>query len=294
MEHLDLILAAVLRVGQGGLARAGETVYGSDVLAAVSEGVFLLTAVAGRVAVAVRDRPYHGQGALLVLAEVSHAEDAGAVCLGVEVAERLLRGVGEALKADAGVLDGSPLGIGEDVDVRLVAVADGLGVLVHLDVLVGHVLEVEHPVVHDVLFTLGNEEVNLYHELGVKSRVAGRVIELLPARGINGVHDDLVERLAVHARLAGDAARGSVSAGDGAVVEEQHLCVRVKTDFLGAVYGHIGNDGTGRILREVISLLEGVDLDDIVAVESSLNDGTCLGETDLVLADLTHGVIRFC
>ena len=73
------VFASVLGVGQGGLSGAGEAEDRRHVLAAVVQGVFLLSAVAGGVAVAVGDGPGQGQGALLVLAEVAHAQDGGAV-----------------------------------------------------------------------------------------------------------------------------------------------------------------------------------------------------------------------
>ena len=94
MKHLDVVLAAMLCMGQSGFTGSGQAVYGGNVLAAVCERVLLLSAVAGCVAVAVRDGPCHGQGALLVLAEISHTEDACAVGVCVEVAQSLLLRVG--------------------------------------------------------------------------------------------------------------------------------------------------------------------------------------------------------
>ena len=209
VEHLDGgILAAVLGVGQGGLAGAGQTEHGRDELVAVRQRVFLLTAVAAGVAIAVGDGPGQGQGALLVLAEVAHTQDGGAVGLRVEVAQAL--GVADLfLTGCAG-----PLGIGEDVDVRLLAVAYGLGVLVHLHIFRGHILEVQHPVVEEVFLTLRDQQMGLHHELGVQTDEHLGVIHGLPAGVVHGVHDDLIQGGGVHAGLAGDAAGGGVAAGD--------------------------------------------------------------------------------
>ena len=289
MEHLDGgILAAVLGVGQGGLAGAGQTEHGRDELVAVRQRVFLLTAVAAGVAIAVGDGPGQGQGALLVLAEVAHTQNGGAVGLRVEVAQAL--GVADLfLTGCAG-----PLGIGEDVDVRLLAVAYGLGVLVHLHIFRGHILEVQHPVVEEVFLTLRDQQMGLHHELGVQTDEHLGVIHGLPAGVVHGVHDDLIQGGGVHAGLAGDAAGGGVAAGDGAVIEQQDLGVRFQTEFLAPVDGHIGDHGAGRIFGQLIGFLQGVDLDDIVAVERSFDDGTGLGKTHLAGTDLGSGIIGLC
>ena len=142
MKDLDLVLAAVFCMSQGGLTGSGQAVYGSYVLAAVSQGIFLLSAVAGSVAVAVCNGPCHGQGALLVLTEISHTKDACAVGIGIEVAQGLFLGIGQAVQGYAGSVGAAPLRIGEDIDIRLLSVAHGFGFFVHLYVLIRHVLEV--------------------------------------------------------------------------------------------------------------------------------------------------------
>ena len=85
-----------------------------------------------------------------------------------------------------------------------------------------------------------------------------------------------------------------VAAGDGAVIEQQDLGVRFQTEFLAPVDGHIGDHGAGRIFGQLIGFLQGVDLDDIVAVERSFDDGTGLGKTHLAGTDLGSGIIGLC
>ncbi len=72
MKYFDFVFAAVLCVGQSGLAGTGETVNGSYEFRAVVLCVFLLAAVAGGVAVTIGDSPNHGQSTFFVFAEVSH------------------------------------------------------------------------------------------------------------------------------------------------------------------------------------------------------------------------------
>ena len=286
MQDLDGgVLAAVLGVGQGGLAGAGEAEHGGDELVPVRQGILLLPAVAAGVAVPVRDGPGQGQRALLVLAEVAHAQDGRAVGLGVEVAEAL--GVADVLLARGA----GPLGIGEDVDVRLLAVPHGLGVLVHLHILGGQVLEVQHPVVEQVLLALGDEQVGLHHELRVQADVDLGMVHGLPAAVIDRVHHDLVESRGVHAGLPRDAPGGGITAGDGAVVEEEDLGVGIQAELLAPVDGHIRHHGAGRVLGQLIGLPEGVDLDDVVPIEGRLDDGAGLGEAHLAGADLAAGIV---
>ena len=80
------------------------------------QGIFLLSAVAGSVAVAVCNGPCHGQGALLVLTEISHTKDACAVGIGIEVAQGLFLGIGQAVQGYAGSVGAAPLRIGEDIE----------------------------------------------------------------------------------------------------------------------------------------------------------------------------------
>ena len=136
--------------------------------------------------------------------------------------------------------------------------------------------------------------MGLRHELGIQTDEALHMVQGLPAGLVDGVHDDLVKLGSVHAGLSLDAAGLGVASGYGAVVEQQNLRVLLQTDLLGAVHRHIGNDGSGRILGQLICFLQGVHLYYVVAVESALDDGACLAETGLAGADLRNGVIRFC
>ena len=278
----------MLCVGQGRLAGAGQAEHRRDIFAAVVQGVFLLAAVAGSVAVAVRNRPGKGQGTLLVLAKVAHAEDCRAVGVGIEVAQAL--GVADIFLAGSA----DPLRVGEDIDIRLIAVADRLGFLVHLDVFVRLVLEVQHPVIQQVFLAFRDEQVCLDHEFGVESDEHFCVVHGLPAGIINGVHYNLVERGGINARLAGDAARGGVAAGDGTVVEKQDLGVRLQAELFAAVHGHIGDDRAGGVLSQLVGLPQGVNLYDVISVKRSLNDRAGFGKTDLARADFISGVIGFC
>ena len=80
----------MLCMGQSRLAGAGQTIYRSHILLAVCQQILLLSAVAGSITIAVGNRPGHGQGTLLMFAEISHTQDAGTVGLGVEIAQGLL------------------------------------------------------------------------------------------------------------------------------------------------------------------------------------------------------------
>ena len=255
------------------------------ILAAVVEGVFLLAAMAGGVAVAVGDGPGQGQSALLVLAKVAHAQDGSAVGLGVEIAQAL--GITDVLHAGSA----GPLGIGEDVNVRLLAVAYGLGVLVHLNVFIGHVLEVEHPVIEKVLFAFGDEKVSLYHKLGIKADEGLCMVHGLPTGVVNSVHQDLVELFGVNAGLTDDAASGSVTAGDRAIVEKENLGVGLKAELFAAVNGHIGNNGSGGVLCKLISFTQRVYLDYIVSVKRSFDNRAGLGKANFAGADLGNGIL---
>ena len=132
----------MLGMCQSGLAGAGQTIYGCHIFTAVSQQIFLLAAVAGSIAVAVSNGPCHGQGSLLVLTEVSHTQNAGTVRLGVKVAQSLLLRIRQAVQGYVGTVRAGPLRIRENIDVRFLAVAYRLGILIHLDIFIRHILEV--------------------------------------------------------------------------------------------------------------------------------------------------------
>ena len=87
---------------------------------------------------------------------------------------------------------GRPLGIGEDVNIRLLAVADRFGALVHLYILIGHILEVDHPVIQKVLLSFGNQEMCLRHKLRVKAYEALCMVHGFPACLIDRVHNHFI------------------------------------------------------------------------------------------------------
>ena len=222
-----------------------------------------------------------------MLTEVAHAQDGGAVGLRVEVAQAL--GITYVLLARSA----GPLGIGEDIDVRFTAVAHGLGALVHLHIFIGLILEIEHPVVEKVLLALGNQQMGLDHELRVQTDEDLCVIHGLPAGVVYGIHEDLVQSGVVDALLAGDAAGRSIASGDGAVVEQQYLGIRFQTEFLTPVDRHIGDDGAGRVFRQVICLPQGIDFHHVVAVKRRFDDGAGFGKTGFARTNLTSGVVGF-
>ena len=164
------------------------------------------------------------------------------------------------------ILAGSagPLGIGENIDVRFRAVAYGYGFLIHLHILVGLILEVQHPVVQQVFLALRNQQMGFYHELRVQADEDLCVIHGLPPGVIHGVHHNLIQLGGVHARLASNAACGGVTARDGTVVEQQYLCIRLQAELLAAVYGHISHNRAGGVFGHVVCLPEGVNLHDVL------------------------------
>ncbi len=165
MKHLDLILAAMLCMGQGGLAGSRQAIYACHILAAVSQDILLLSTMAGSITVSIGQGPCHGKGSLLVLAKILHAKDGCAVLVGIKIAQG--QRIAQAAVIHIRTLCGCPLGIGEDIDIRLLAIAYGLGFLVHSNIFVRHILEVQHPVVHDVFFTFRNQKMCFYHKFRI-------------------------------------------------------------------------------------------------------------------------------
>ena len=134
----------------------------------------------------------------------------------------------------------------------------------------------------------------LCHKFGIQADIALCMIHCLPAGLVNGIHNYFVKLGSINTGLTLDAARLCVTSGNGAIVEKQHLGISLQTDLFRTVNRHIGNNGSGRILCHLICFFQGIYFYDIVAVESALNDRTCLAETGLASADLGNRVIRFC
>ena len=135
--------------------------------------------MAGSIAISVGNRPCHRKRTFLVLTEVSHTKDTCTVLSGVKIAER--KRIAQAAVINIGSVLRKPLRVGENIDIRLFAVAYRFGILVHLDIFVSHILEVQHPVVHDVLFSLWNKKMCFHHEFCIKTNIYGCMIHRLPA-----------------------------------------------------------------------------------------------------------------
>ena len=135
--------------------------------------------------------------------------------------------------------------------------------------------------------------MGLDHELRVQTDEDLCVIHGLPAGVVHGVHNDLVQLVALHTGLTGDAAGRSIASGDGAVVEQQYLGIRFQTEFLTPVDRHIGDDGAGRVFRQVICLPQGIDFHHVVAVKRRFDDGAGFGKTGFARTNLTSGVVGF-
>ena len=136
--------------------------------------------------------------------------------------------------------------------------------------------------------------MSLYHELGVQADIALRMVQIQPAGPVNRIHHHLIQLGGVNTRLTLNPACTGITASNCAVVEQQYLGIFLQALLLSPVNGHVGNDGAGRILGQFISLSHGIDLNHIVAVKRSFNDGTGLAETGLASADFTNRIIRFC
>ena len=235
----------MFRVSQCGLTGTGETIYGSNKLGTVSQCVFFLSAVACRIAVSVSQSPCHGQCTFLMLTKVFHTKDRRTVLVGIKVAQ--CQRIAQAAVIHIGSFHRCPLGIGKDIDIRLIAASDRLGFSVHLHIFIRHILEVDHPVIQQVLFSFRNQKVSLCHKFRIKAYEAGCVIHLFPASLIDRIHHYLIQFCFIYAGLAFDAARCCVTAGYRAVIEQKNLCVLGKAESLAVLYRHIRYDCSRRI-----------------------------------------------
>ena len=255
----DVVLAAVLRVRDGGLAGAGESEHREDelLIASVLERVALEPAVAGCVAVARRDAPAEGQRALLVFAEVAHAEDGGAVLL--------WREEGEAER----IIGVRPVRVGEDVDVAVVR--ERARLLVALRVLFVDVLEVEHPAVKVVLKALGDHEMGLDHKVLVEPDDGLGAVVFAEARVVDGFAQERRHLRDVDVRLADYAARRGAASVDRSVVEEKDVGPFRQSELDRLVDRHTGKLNRPRaVLRQLVGLFQVLDAADVVPVESGL------------------------
>ena len=227
-----------------------------------------------------------------MLAEILHAQDSGTVLIRIKIAQG--QRIAQAAVVNIRSLSGSPLRIGEDIDIRLLALSHRLRISVHSHILVRHILEIQHPVVKDVLFPFRNQKVSLYHKLGIQTDKALCMVHGLPAGSVNGIHNHLVKLHGIHTGLALDTAGSCITACNGAVIEQQHLGILVQSLLFRSVYRHIRNHSSGRILGQFIGFSQGIDLYYVVSVESRLDDRTRLAETGLASANFRNRVIRFC
>ena len=187
-----------------------------------------------------------------MLAKISHAKDAGAVCLRIEVAQSLLLRIGQAVQGNIRTVGTVPLRIGEDIDICFFSVAYRFGILVHLYIFIRHVLEVQHPGIENIFFAFRNEQVTLNHKFRIKAGINFGMIHGFPTGFINSIHSDLVQLFAIYARFSRDSAGNSVAAGDSAIIEKKNFGIFFKAKFFTPVYRHIGNDRSRRVFSQFI------------------------------------------
>ena len=204
-------------MGQSGLSGSGQTIYRCNEFGSVSQCVLFLAAVAGCITVSVCKRPCHSQCAFLMLTEISHTKNCSTVLVCIKIAQ--CQRITQAAVVYVRCVMRRPLRIGENVNVRLFAVADGFGVLVHLYIFVRHILEVQHPVVKNIFFTFRNEEMCLCHKLRIQTDKALCMIQCFPTCLINSVHYHFVKFCFIHTRLTFDTACCCITACNSAIVE---------------------------------------------------------------------------
>ena len=154
-----------------------------------------------------------------MLTKISQTQNASAVGLGVKVAQSLLLRVRQAVQRYVRTIGTVPLRIGENVDISFLAVAYRLGILVHLYILIRHILEVQHPVIHNILFAFRNQQMCLYHEFRIQAYKYLCMIHGFPAALINSVHSHQIQSSTIHSWLAGNTACGSITSSNGAIIK---------------------------------------------------------------------------
>ncbi len=174
-----------------------------------------------------------------------------------------------------GVLGARPVGIGEHEDV---AVGKRPGFPVHVDIGFVQVLEVQHPVVHQVLVVFRGEEMGLDHEIFFEADIGlGRVkgaepasIHRLPENGRKFSH--------IHPRFPHNLPCGGAPAHHGTVVHQQDVAPGRQSLPFGTVHRHArklhcSGTGPGKIVR----FAEIGDGNHVVSVKRGLNGGSRLG-----------------
>ena len=147
----------------------------------------------------------------------------------------------------------SPLRIGEDIDIRFIAVSYRFGFLVHLNIFVRHVLEIDHPVVKQVLFSFRNQKMCLGHELRIQAYEALCMIHCLPACLIDGIHNNFIKLRRINTRFTLDTACCRITACYGTVIEQKNFRICRKSECLAILNRHIRYNCTGRIFSQFIS-----------------------------------------
>ena len=220
-----------------------------------------------------------------MLAEILHAQDACAVCICIEVTQAVR-------VADIRLISPCPLRIGENIDIRLVII--NLGLFVHLHIVVRHILEVQHPGIQKVLFPFWDQQMGFYHELFIQANEHLCMVHSPPPGVINCVHQNLVQFCGVNPWLTGNPPGRCITPCDGSVIEQQYLGIRLQAKFLSPIYRHVCHNCPWRVLCQLISFLQSVNLHYVVPIESSLNDGACLCKSNLIGPNLCPWVICLC
>ncbi len=89
-DRLIAIFVVMFRMGKRGFTGTRETEYRCHIFSSIWKSVLFLSAVAGCVTIAVRDRPRHRQCTFLMLTKIFHAKDSGTVFVCIEIAESLI------------------------------------------------------------------------------------------------------------------------------------------------------------------------------------------------------------
>src|SRR6056297_2048712 len=175
MKNRNVVFSLVLSVGNSGLARTRKSKNAYNVLAPIFKIVSFLSPVTGGKSVSIGRSPGQCQCSLFKLPEIAHAQNSRAVMLGIKE--------GESQRMVFVV----PVWIGEDIDIALSF--KNPGAFVHFNKMLVNGLEVEQPIIKDILMPLRNQQVSSYHKVFMQANVSLGVVHLLKA----GVIDSLAQ-----------------------------------------------------------------------------------------------------
>src|SRR6056297_3342465 len=164
MKNGDIVFSFMFGMGNDGFARTRKTENPYNILAPIFKIVSFLTPMTRGKTISIGRSPSQGQSSLFKFPKIAHPQNGCTIMFGIKESK------------SQGMLLMLPVGVREDINVAF-CFKDS-GPFIHFNKMLVNGLEVEQPVVKNVLVPLRDQQMGPYHEIFVQSNICLGMVHL--------------------------------------------------------------------------------------------------------------------